>query len=121
MRAILSDTIDAGRFTNAYATPEPATGPRGNIALDHDAAGAVELRRAVGRTVGTALARIEHGIVHVLHGLRDARSRRRTVRELRRLSPALLADIGIGPEEIEQLVDARFAGRRYRTAMRLNP
>ena len=121
MRAILSDTIDLGRFTNAYATPDPAIGPRGNIALDHDAAGAVELRRAVGRTVGAALARVERGVVHLLHGLRDVRGRRRTVRELRRLSPALLADIGIGPEEIEQLVDARLAGRRYRTAMRLSP
>ena len=121
MRAILSSTTDAGRFANAYATPEPATGPRGNIALDHDAAGAVELRHAVGRTVGAALARIERGIVRVLHGLRDVRGRRRTVRELRRLSPALLADIGIGPEEIEQLVDARLAGRRYRTAMRISP
>lgn len=121
MRAILSDTTDAGRFANAYATPEPVTGLRGNFALDHDAAGAVELRRALGRAGGAALARIERAIAHVLNGLRDARNRRETVRELRRLSPALLADIGIGPEEIEQLVDARLAGLRYGTAMRLSP
>jgi uncharacterized protein YjiS (DUF1127 family) len=121
MRAILSDTTAAGRFANAYATPEPATGPRGNIALDHDAAGAVELRRAFGRAAGATLARIERAIVRVVNGLRDARDRRETVRELRRLSPALLADIGIGPEEIEQLVDARLAGLRYGTAMRLSP
>ena len=118
MRAILSDTTDAGRFANAYATPEPATGPRGNFALDHDAAGAVELRRAFGRTAGAALARIERAIVHALSELRAARDRRRTVRELRRLSPALLADIGIESEEIEQVVDVRLAGLRYGTAIR---
>ena len=112
MRAILSDTTDAGRFANAYATPDPATGPRGNFAPDHDAAGAVELRRAFGRAAGAALARIERAIVRVPNGLRDARNRRQTVRELRRLSPALLADIGIESEEIDRLVDARFSGRR---------
>ena len=106
MKAILSDTTDAGRFANAYATPEPATGPRGNFALDHEAAGA-------------ALARIERAIVRVLRELRAARDRRRTVRELRRLSPALLADIGIESEEIEQVVDLRLAGLRYGTATRV--
>ena len=121
MRAILSDTTDAGRFANAYATPGPATGPRGNIALDHEAAGAVELHRAFGRAGGAALARIERAIVRVLSGLRGARDRRETVRELRRLSPALLADIGIDSEEIEQVVDARLAGLRYGTAMRISP
>jgi len=105
MKAILSDTTDAGRFANAYATPEPATGPRGNFALDHEAAGA-------------ALARIERAIARVLRELRAERDRRRTVRELRRLSPALLADIGIESEEIEQVVDLRLAGLRYGTATR---
>ena len=118
MKAILSNTADAGRFANAYATPDPATGPRGSFALDHDAAGAVELRRAFWRAVGDALARIERAIVRVLNGPRDARRRRQAARELRRLSPALLADIGIESEEIEQVVDVRFAGLRYGTAMR---
>ena len=81
MRAILSDTTDAGRFINAYAAPEPATGPRGSFALDRDAAGAVELRRAFGRAGGAALARIERAIVCALNGLRAARDRRQTVRE----------------------------------------
>ena len=121
MRAILSDTTDAGRFINAYAAPEPATGPRGSFALDRDAAGAVELRRAFGRAGGAALVRIERAIARVLNGLRDARDRRETVRELRRLSPALLADIGIESEEIEQVVDVRLAGLRYGTAMRISP
>ena len=118
MKAILPDTTDAGRFANAYATPEPATGPRGNFALDYEAAGAVELRRAFGRTAGAALARIERAIAGALRELRAERDRRRTVRELRRLSPALLADIGIESEEIEQVVDLRLAGLRYGTAMR---
>ena len=117
MRAILSDTTDAGRFANAYATPDPATGPRGSFALDHDAADAVELRRAFGRVASAALAGIERAIARVLSGLRDARDRRQTERELRRLSPALLADIGIESEEIEQVVNARFAGLRYGTAI----
>ncbi len=121
MRAILSDTTDAGRFATAYATPDPATGPRGNFALDHDPAGTVELRRAFVRPAGAALARIERAIVRVLSELRAARDRRQTVRELRRLSPALLADIGMEPEEIERMVDARLAGRRYLTAMRISP
>ena len=121
MRAILSETTDLGRFANAYATPEPATGPRGNIALDHDAAGAVELRRAFGRAGGAALARIERAIVRVLSELRAARDRRQTVRELRRLSPTLLADIGIDLEEVEQVVDARLAGLPYGTAVRISP
>ena len=118
MRAILSNTADAGRFANVYATPEPATGPRGNFTLDHDAAGSVELLRALGRAAGAAFTRIERTVVHALNGLRDARDRRQMVRELRRLSPALLADIGIEPGEIEQVVDVRLAGRRYGTAMR---
>ena len=121
MRAILSDTTDAGRFATAYATPDPATGPRSNFALDHDAAGAVELRRAFVRPAGAALARIERAIVRVLSELRAARDRRQTVRELRRLSPALLADIGIESEEIERVVDVRLAGLRYGTAMRISP
>ena len=121
MRAILSDTTDAGRFINTYAAPEPAAGPRGSFALDHDAAGAVELRRAFVRPAGAALARIERAIVRVLSELRAARDRRQTVRELRRLSPALLADIGMEPQEIERMVDARLAGRRYLTAMRISP
>lgn len=121
MRAILSDATDAGRLANTYAAPEPATGPRGSFALDRDAAGAVELRRAFGRAGGAALARIEHAIVCALNALRAARDRRQTVRELRRLSPALLADIGMEPQEIERMVDARLAGRRYLTAMRISP
>ena len=63
----------------------------------------------------------ERAIVCALNGLRAARDRRQTVRELRRLSPALLADIGMEPEEIERMVDARLAGRRYLTAMRISP
>ena len=109
MRAFPSGKISAGRFANAFANPDPATGPPGNISLAHGPARADDPLPEFGRGVAAAFSRIEHAVVRVLHGLRDARDRRLTVRELRRLSPALLADIGIEPAEIEQIIDARFA------------
>ena len=118
MRAIPSDKIDVGRLATALAIPDPATGPPGNISLDHGAARAGDLRPEFGRGIDATFARIEGAIVRVLHGLRDARDRRQTARELRRLSPALLADIGIEPEEIAQVIDAKFTTPRNRPAMR---
>ena len=118
MRAIPSDKIEAGRLATAFATPDPAIGPPGNISFDHGAASAGDNRPEFGRSIDAAFARIERAIVRVLHGLRDARDRRQAARELRRLSPALLADIGIESEEVEQIIDAKFATRRNQPPMR---
>ena len=113
MRTFLPNETEAGGLVAAYAATDPSSGPRGGIALGDDAAGSGDLRRAFGQAVAAARARIGRVIAPALHGLRDARDRRRTVRELRRLSPALLADIGIEAEEIDRLVDAGFSGWRW--------
>ena len=118
MRTFLPSETEAGGFVAAYAATDPSSGPRGGIALGHDAAGSGDLRRTIGQVLAAARTRIGRVIAPALHGLRDARDRRRTARELRRLSPALLADIGIEAEEIDRFVDARLAGRRYGTALR---
>ena len=112
MNAAPSSTFEAGRLAAGFATAESAAGPRGQLALDHDAATSADLRARYTRHVEAMLARIERAIVRALRGLRDARHRRQAERELRRLSPALLADIGIEPEEIEQVVETVFAARR---------
>ena len=118
MNAAPSSTFEAGRLATGLATAEPAAGPRGQLALDHDAASPIDLRARYTRHVEAVLARIERAIVRALHGLRNARHRRQAERELRCLSPALLADIGIEPEEIEQVVETVFALRRNPAAMR---
>ncbi|MCY4453573.1 MAG: DUF1127 domain-containing protein [Immundisolibacterales bacterium] len=122
MNAASSSTFEAGRLATGLATAEPAAGPRGRLALEHGGASSGDLRARCTRHVETVLASIERVVVRALHGLRDARDRRCTVRELRRLSPALLADIGIEPEDIEQMVGASLASQRHRhrAAMR-NP
>ena len=120
MNAASSSTFEAGRLATGLATAEPAAGPRGRPALEHGGPSSGDLRAHCTRHVETALASIERVVVRALHGLRDARDRRCTVRELRRLSPALLADIGIEPEDIEQVVGASLASQRRRAAMR-NP
>ena len=121
MRAVLSSRTEAHRFATSFAAAETAGGPRGDIALDQDAAGAGDLRRSLGQVFHAARARIERVVAPVLHELRDVRDRRQTARELRRLSPALLADIGIEPDEIELVVDARLAASRNVTARRISP
>ena len=118
MRAISSDQIESGRLATAFATLDPATGSPGNLSLDHDGANAGDLRPELERDIGVAFARLQGAFVRVLHRLRDARDRRQTVRELRRLSPVLLADIGIEPGEIEQVIDASVASHRHWAAMR---
>ena len=118
MRAIPFDNVEAGRLAIAPGTADPGTGPPGNNSLDRGAARAGDLRPEFGRGIDTAFARIERAIARILRGLRDARDRRQAVRELRRLSPALLADIGIEPAEIERVIDAKFATRRNQAATR---
>ena len=118
MRAIPFDNVEAGRLATALGAADPGTGPPGNNSLDHSAARAGDLRPEFGRGIYTAFARIEGAIVRIRRGLRDARDRRLTARELRRLSPALLADIGIEPAQIERGIDAKFATRRKQAATR---
>ena len=118
MRTFLPNETEAGGFAAAYAATDPSSGPRGGIALGDDAAVSGDLRRTFAQVLAAARTRIGRVIAPALHGLRDARDRRRTARELRRLSPALLADIGIEAEEIDQLVETVFASRRNPAAMR---
>ena len=118
MRAISPDEFEAGRLATTSATPAPGSGPSGSVSLDHGAENAGDLRPELGRDIKAAFARIERAFVRILHGLRDARDRRQAVRELRRLSPALLADIGIEPHDIERVIDAKFATRGNRSVTR---
>ena len=108
MNAASSSTFEAGRLTTELATAKPVVGPRGHLGLDQGAASASDLRSRFTRHGQAALTRIERALC----ALRDARDRRHTVRELRRLSPKLLADIGIEPESVEQVVAAAVASHR---------
>ena len=112
MKAAPYGTFESGRLTTGFATAEPVDGPRGHLARDHRAANSGEFRAWYTRHVESVVTQIERVVVLARHGLRDARERRRAERELLRLSPALLADIGIEPEEIDQVVEAVFASRR---------
>ena len=117
MKSTVSNEFEAGRLTPSFATADPATVLPGDIGLAHGAARAGDLRQSIKQGVNAVLTRIERAIDRILHRLRDARDRHATLRELRRLSPTLLADIGIEPEWIERVVDAAHAPRRQPYAM----
>ena len=118
MNAVASSTLEGSRLTGELSNAESAVGHRGHLGLDQGATSSGDLPARYTHHVEAVLARIERAVVRALRELRDARDRRLTVRELRRLSPALLADIGIDPNDIEQVVDARLAWPRNLSAMR---
>ena len=118
MTATTSNEIGAGRLVTAFAASDPATGPPENIVLDHDAASVGDLRPEFRQRAKAAFARVESAVAGVGRGLRDGLARRQTVRELRLLGRSRLADLGIEPDEIEQVVDAMIAMRRSRAAIR---
>ena len=117
MTAITSNEIGAGRLVTAFAALDPATGPPSDLLPDPDAARGGN-RPTYRRDIEAGLARIERAIAGVMLGLRDGLARRQTVRELRRLGHARLADLGIEPDRIEHAVDAMIAARWNRAAMR---
>ena len=117
MTATTSNEIGAGRLVTAFAASDPATGPPSDILPGPDTARDGD-RPTYRRDIEAALARIERAIAGVMLGLRDGLARRQTVRELRLLGRARLADIGIEPDRIEHAVDAMSASRRNGTAMR---
>lgn len=51
-------------------------------------------------------------IWHLAQRLRERRDRRATLRELRRLSPRQLCDIGLDVDQIEAVVDGLLTTRR---------
>ena len=118
MATITPNKIEAGCHVTAFATPDPATGPPGDIVLDHDAANAGDFRPEFRQRIEAALARIERAVAGVVHGLRDGLARRQTVRELHLLGRSRLVDLGIEPDRIEHLVDTMIAARRGRPSMR---
>lgn len=117
MTATTSNAIGRGRLVTAFATSDPATGPPADIGRDCDAASVGAPRARYGRGIGAALAEGERVIVEGIRWIRDGRARRQTVRELRLMGSSRLADIGIEPDRIEQVVDAMIAARRSRSAM----
>ena len=114
MKATAPHGIGAGRPVTASATSDLATAPSRDIVPDRRAANADDFRPKLRQLADAAAARIERALVGVVQGLRHSLARRRTVRELRRLGRSRLADIGIEPNDIEQVVDDMIAARRNR-------
>ena len=114
MKAITSNSIEAGRLVTVFATSDHATGPPGDVGLGHDVASAGDRRPEFRQDIEAALARIERAIASAMHGLRDRLARRQAVRELRLLGRSRLVDIGIEPDQIELVVDAMITARRNR-------
>ena len=118
MKATAPNAPGAGGLAAAFAPSDAVTGSPGDIASDRDSASAGDSLRDADRGIDAALARMERAIAGVVQGLRARLARRRAVSELRRLGRSRLADIGIGPDEIERVVDALIAARRARAATR---
>ena len=117
MTATTPNEIGAARLATAFAASDPATGPPSDIRPAPDATRGGD-RPTYRRDIEAALARVGSAVAGVMLGLRDGLTRHQTVRELRRLGQARLADIGIEPDRIEHAVDAMVAARRNGTVMR---
>ena len=119
MTATISHEIGASRLVTAFAASDPATGPPGDVVLDHHAAGADRPRPEFRRGVGAALAaRGGRVVVEVMRWMGDGMARRQAKRELRLLGRSRLVDLGIDPDRIEHVVDAMIAARRNGTMTR---
>ena len=117
MTAITSHKLDNSRLLTALAGSHIATGPPREL---HPRSGPASAgaRQGLDRGIDSILVRGRRIVLDVMDRLRDARARRHTVRELRRMDRSRLADIGIEPEMIESTVDAMIAAHRERIAMR---
>ena len=118
MSTITTNRIEVGSHVTALTTPDPSTGPPGDIVFDHDAANADDFRPEFGQRIKAALARIGRGVTGVVHAVRDGLARRQTVRELRLLGRSRLADLGIEPDRIEHVAGAMVTARRDRPSTR---
>ena len=116
MRTTAPIEIGAGRPVTESATSDLATTPAWDIVSDRRAANAGDFRPKFRQVVEAAGSRIGRALVSAAQGLRDGPGRRQSVRELRLLGRARLADIGIEPDEVERVVDEMIAAHLWRAA-----